>query len=636
MPDISLKINGEMFTGHSGSTVLDVCRENDIYIPTLCHFPGISEAGACRLCIVEIDGERRPVPSCNYTAREGLVVRTNTAQIEKSRRQILELIFAERNHYCMFCEKSGDCELQKLAYRYAMDNNRYQGLYPRLPVDTLSKYIVIDHNRCVLCGRCVRTCNEVAGNRTLDFGGRGGNTLITADLNQELRESSCTLCGACVQACPTGAIFDKTSMYKGRSDQCTKTETLCPGCSIGCEINVFVKDNHIIKIESPDPRLPKGQLCRAGRFELAGESRTRIESPMIRGNDGNLKQCSIEEAIRAAADGFETSGQQSAGLISPVLCSGTMERFLRLITGVLKSSLIDTLDGNDFRAVSAAIKEVYQNIPEPKPDTDIADILHADCILVNGSDIDLTHGVAGSLVRRAVNEKQARLIVIDAEKNYFSQWTDLRLEPNAGSESILVNGLVYLVSKRGKITNSGEVSEVTGVPEELIEEAASVLGNARHAALINGCSQNKELTAGFFRLAALTSCDRTQSRLFLFPKSINSPGAWKLGLPMTDIRSRVPAALYLLLGDDSIEEPGLNWIKGIEFLTVQASFRSEVTEIADVVLPSRTWAERTGKYETGDGREIKIKSLLDTTLLTDDEILDRIIKCLSDRKEAEN
>ena len=167
-------------------------------------------SGPAVLCVVEIQGERRPTPACTYPAREGLVVQTHTPQLEKYRRQILELLFAERNHFCMFCEQSGDCELQALAYRYQMDNVRFQGLFPKLPVDTLSKYLAIDHNRCILCGRCVRTCRQISGVRTLDFSGRGFQTMITADIDQPLGESSCTLCGACLQACPDRCNYEQS------------------------------------------------------------------------------------------------------------------------------------------------------------------------------------------------------------------------------------------------------------------------------------------------------------------------------------------------------------------------------------------------------------------------------------------
>jgi formate dehydrogenase major subunit len=173
MNEITLTINGREVKGEKGNTVLEVCQANGIDVPTLCHLDGLSDVGACRMCVVEIEKERRPVPACTYPARDGLVIQTNTERLEKYRRQILELIFTEHNHFCMFCEASGDCELQKLAYRYQMDNVRYPYTFPSLAVDSLSDYLVIDHNRCILCGRCVRACSEVAASYTINFSHRG-------------------------------------------------------------------------------------------------------------------------------------------------------------------------------------------------------------------------------------------------------------------------------------------------------------------------------------------------------------------------------------------------------------------------------------------------------------------------------
>ena len=131
MAEITLTINGQSVKGKTGDTVLAICKANGIDVPTLCHLDGLTDVGACRLCVVEIQTEKKPIPACNYPARDGLVIKTNTPQIERYRKQVLELLFAERNHFCMFCESSGDCELQKMAYRYQMDNNRFQSLFPK-------------------------------------------------------------------------------------------------------------------------------------------------------------------------------------------------------------------------------------------------------------------------------------------------------------------------------------------------------------------------------------------------------------------------------------------------------------------------------------------------------------------------
>jgi len=168
-----------------------------------------------------------------------------------------------------------------------MDNVRYQSLFPKLPNDTLSEFMVIDHNRCILCGRCVRACKEVAAVRTLDFGGRGGETMIAADINQPLGASSCTTCGSCLQACPTGAIVNKANIFRGKAVDCQTANAICQGCDIGCEIKVSIKDGNLVRIETPDRTGPRGALCRIGRFEQINESRVRIKYPMMRNGKAN-------------------------------------------------------------------------------------------------------------------------------------------------------------------------------------------------------------------------------------------------------------------------------------------------------------------------------------------------------------
>ncbi len=208
----TLKIDGHDVAGRSDQTILEVAQENDIAIPTLCHLEGLSEVGACRLCVVEIAGTARLSAACVTPIREGLEVTTNSPRLMNYRRMILEMLFAERNHVCSVCVSNGRCELQGLAQVLGMDHIRAPGLFPDLHVDASHHRFVIDHNRCILCSRCVRVCDEIEGAHTWDLTGRGVETYVITDLNQPWIDSeSCTNCGKCVHVCPTGALFEKGS-----------------------------------------------------------------------------------------------------------------------------------------------------------------------------------------------------------------------------------------------------------------------------------------------------------------------------------------------------------------------------------------------------------------------------------------
>lgn len=649
MNDITLTIDGLQVKGNQGDTVLDVCQANGIDVPTLCHLEGLSDVGACRMCVVEIQGERRPVPSCTYPIRDGLIVQTKTERLEKYRRQVLELLFAERNHFCMFCEQSGDCELQAMGYRYRMDNVRYPYNFPHLPVDSSHDYLVLDHNRCILCGRCIRACSEVAASGTLGFSQRGWNTVVSADIGQPLGESSCLSCGVCVQVCPTGALFNKISLYKAKSGECQRLKTICPECGIGCEIEVLVKDNHVVRIESPNLTSPRSALCRMGRFDLLRSTLPRITSPLIRTKGGKPKECTVDEAVQAIVTRFSKIKDGFAGIASSRLPSETLIAFRKFVSGVTDSGDIDTLDGERYRIINEGIRDSLVGIKGLNMESAIEEILQADCILLVGADVENANPIVGTLIRRAVNQNHARLIVIDSSRDVMPLWVTVQLKPKTNSEGDLLGGLGKFIIDKGVIASQrintdvvkafdeydiSKVMRSTGVDKSKLTLAAEMYGQAKRSILIYGEELLSNNDAGvvttLLNLACLTG-SRAGSKLGVISLKphVNSRGAWELGLAKGINRSKLKT-LYLLLADEMVDGKLLDWLQGVDFLVVQASYHSSVTSIADVVLPSPLWAERKGKYVTMDGRVVESKCVLQPqiSLPEDEEILAKISRKL--------
>lgn len=277
---ITLTINGRKVTVSETSTILEAARANGIFIPTICHHSKLTPFGGCRLCLVDVKGMPKPVASCTTSAAEGMEIVTSTPYIEELRRLVLELILSDHPSDCMVCEKTGACTLQELAYVYGIRENPFQGERRVYKKKDGNPFIERDLEKCIMCGRCVKVCDEVQGVEAIDFGYRGFQAKICTSFEDDL---DCEFCGQCVSVCPTGALAGKLWAQMGRPGSTKKVDTVCPYCGTGCNVTAHVKGNEIVRIASADDTPNEGWLCVKGRFGYKFvNSSDRLTKPLIR------------------------------------------------------------------------------------------------------------------------------------------------------------------------------------------------------------------------------------------------------------------------------------------------------------------------------------------------------------------
>jgi len=303
---VSLLINNREVTVPAGATILQAAIQAGVRIPTLCHSRDLIPAGACRICLVEVAGARNLVTACSYPVSAGMKVTTDSDRVVNARRLVMELLLSDHPLDCMTCEKAGDCMLQDLAYQMGVPGSRFKGEKHNYPVDFANPFIVRDYNKCVLCERCIRACDEIQGITAIDYARRGFDTKVTAPFDRTLKGSDCVFCGQCVQECPTGALTERKDRGSARAWETKKVRTTCPYCGVGCQLWLHVKDGRIRKVTAVRDGAPnKGRLCVKGRFGYDFiYSEERLKSPLIREN-GEFREASWDEALDLVVTKFK-------------------------------------------------------------------------------------------------------------------------------------------------------------------------------------------------------------------------------------------------------------------------------------------------------------------------------------------
>jgi NADH dehydrogenase/NADH:ubiquinone oxidoreductase subunit G len=568
---VTMKIDGKDVKVSEGTNLIDAADSAGIHIPNLCYLKGMRGIGACRLCLVNVEGGKGPVVGCITKAKEGMVVETATDEIKETRKFIIDLILSMHPLDCMTCTKAGVCNLQQYAYDFGIKESSLTRKKFGYPVDEANPFIKRDPDYCVLCARCVRVCKE-QGTNVLDFMGRGVGAKVATAMDKPLQESECTFCGSCVDACPVNALLEADRWRKGREWEYSKSKSTCLSCGNGCDIAVSSNDGDIVKINAgADDGSVEKYICATGRFGFESiSSDARVTSPMKRVN-GTLEETTWKDALETVVGKLK----KAAGKTGIISTAGILNQdafvLSRLASDVIKTKHIDST------------ASLYADADSMKL-SDKVDIDSTDAIIVAGlnpSQWERVLPAFDAAVRRRV-ARGAKLIVMNSEDTRLAEAASASI--NADETASLAQ-LAKAIIDKGHKADSALESAVSGLTvSEEIEKAAEILSKAGAPAIF--CSPS------LFNAARNLSL-LIDIKVVAVPFEANARGVVSMGL-ITEGKT------YSEMADGGVDvlyavgEVPVSKRPNTGFLIAQTSYLTDLAKDADVVLPSASYLESKG------------------------------------------
>ena len=518
---VTVNIDGQELKAAPESTILTVAQAAGIDIPTLCHHPRLSVVGSCRVCMVAVEGMKGPVPACATPVSDGMVITTDTEEVLAARRMAVELLLSTHPLNCDDCESNGKCELQSMAVELGIDMPRFTRVEARRPIDERHPFILYDPNKCILCGRCVRACREIAVNDVWGVAGRGNSSIVSTFFEDTMETAGCLSCGECVSVCPTGALTEKPEFSVSRTEELKTTRTTCPWCGVGCTIELHSKGNKVTKVTSPpDAPVNKGSLCVKGRYGYQFINHpSRLTKPLIRvkpkGERGydedtwqrDFRSASWDEALDLVAKRLleikDKFGSESLAGISSAKCTNednyVMQRFVRQVMGN------NNIDHCARLCHASTVVGAMAAFGSGAMSNSVDDLSLADVLLVIGSNTTECHPVIGNIIKNAVRYRGTKLIVADPRSIQLTNYAAIHLRHRPGTDVALLNGLMHVILKEGladktfiaERTEGFEdlakvlegytpevVEEITGLNSEDLISAARLFGQAQKACVV--------------------------------------------------------------------------------------------------------------------------------------------------------
>ncbi len=540
---VDIEIDGLPATVKAGTTILRAARERGVEIPRLCATDSLKPFGSCRLCVVEVEGRKGYPASCTTPVEPGMKIRTQTDQVARLRRNVMELYISDHPLDCLTCSANGDCELQDMAgavglreVRYGMDGANHLDA----PVDDSNPYFSFDPSKCIVCSRCVRACDEVQGTFALTIEGRGFDSKVAASVGETFLDSECVSCGACIQVCPTATLMEKSIIDHGLPEH--SVITTCAYCGVGCSFKAEMKGDQVVRMTPyKDGEANHGHSCVKGRFAWGYSThKDRVLDPMIRDNTSDpWRKVTWDEAIGFAARRFKEIqkkyGRKSIGGITSSRCTNEEVWLVqKLVRAAFGNNNVDTCARVCHSPTGYGLKTTLGT----SAGTQLFDsVMDADVITVIGANPTEGHPVFASQMKQRLRQG-AKLIIIDPREIDLVRSphveADYHLPLLPGTNVPVINAFAYVAITEGfvdeeyvaercdtesfeawkenilKPENSPEeVAEISGVPADVIRDAAKLYASADRAAIYYGLgvsehSQGSTMVMGMANLAMAT------------------------------------------------------------------------------------------------------------------------------------
>jgi len=681
---VTLTIDNQTVTVEKGKTILDAAMQIGIDIPHLCKDDRLTPTGACRLCLVEVEGRPKLQTSCSTPAEPGMVVHSETPEIRKLRKSVLELTIAEHRLSCTTCDKDGDCLLQDYAYRYHINEHKYPSLEHKVTTMNYTareKAFVYDPSKCIRCGRCVKICAEVQGIHAITFMKRSYEVMVTSGFNDPLKTTVCETCGQCVGTCPTGALYPKAAKQKGRAKDLEKIRTTCVYCGVGCQLdlNISRKTGELVMVSTEPGSIPNdGNTCVKGRFGYDFvHSPKRLTKPLIK-EQGGFREAEWEEALDLVARRFtglrsEFGPHALAGFTSARATNEenyVIQKFVRAAMGT------NNIDHCARLCHASTVAGLARAFGSGAMTNSIKEIKQAEVIFVIGSNTTENHPVIGITIRQAADSGRTTLIVADPRKISLTNNAAIHLQHRPGTDTALINAMIHVILEEG-LEDRGFIEERTegfdemaetlgshtpefaekicGVPAEDIRRAARLFARAETASIIYsmGITQHTTGTDNVLALANLSlltgnvgkmnagvnplrgqnnvqgACDMGGlPDVYSGYQKVADPAArekfsraWGVELPeepgltvveiMNQASDGTMKGLLIVGENPMLSDPDITHVeqglRNLDFLVVQDLFLTETAELADVVLPAASFAEKEGTFTNTERRVQRVR-----------------------------